>query len=74
MSLTGSNHIILASPFWAKVPLGFRNLSGTPENANPAFGRMAFSSRCPHEELNPNLSLRTGLLYPLSYEGIMLLL
>ncbi len=24
---------------------------------------------CPREELNPYLSLRTGLLYPLSYEG-----
>ena len=27
------------------------------------------SGECPRRELNPHLTLRTGLLYPLSYEG-----
>ncbi len=49
----------------------WKRVTGIPRA--PRLNTRLISDLCPREESDPQLSLRTGLLYPFNYEGIVYL-
>ena len=49
---------------------GWRELDPLSHGPEPCMLPIHYTPVCPWRELNPHLTLRTGLLYPLSYGDV----